>query len=54
MEGVLTGVVDAAVVCWASEVGSSRREARYCREAGWLFGGVRTGGGEGEGEGDYD
>jgi len=41
MEGVLSGVVDAAVVCWASEVSSSRREARYCREAGWLFGGGR-------------
>ncbi|OJD19995.1 hypothetical protein AJ78_00010 [Emergomyces pasteurianus Ep9510] len=54
MEGVLTGVVDAAVVCWASEVGSSRREARYCREAGWLFGGVRNGGSGGGGEGDYD
>ncbi|EFE36724.1 uncharacterized protein ARB_04249 [Trichophyton benhamiae CBS 112371] len=39
MEGVLAGVVDAAVVCWASEVGSVRREARYCREAGHLFGG---------------
>jgi hypothetical protein len=39
MEGVLAGVVDAAVVCWASEVGSTRREARYCREAGLLFGG---------------
>lgn len=42
MEGVLAGIVDAAVVCWASEVGSSRREARYCREAGWLFGGGAT------------
>ena len=39
MEGVLAGVVDAAVVCWGSEVGGSGREARYCREAGWLFGG---------------
>ena len=41
MEGVLSGIVDAAVLCWASEVSSSRREARYCREAGWLFGGGR-------------
>ncbi|PGG97108.1 hypothetical protein AJ79_09336 [Helicocarpus griseus UAMH5409] len=40
MEGVLTGVVDATIVCWASEVGSAGREARYCREAGWLFGGA--------------
>lgn len=39
MEGVLAGVVDAAVVCWGSEVGSTQGEARYCREAGWLFGG---------------
>jgi Plasma-membrane choline transporter len=44
MEGVLAGVVDAVVVCWGSEVGSeigrggARGEARYCREAGWLFG----------------
>ncbi|EEH43255.1 uncharacterized protein PADG_08075 [Paracoccidioides brasiliensis Pb18] len=48
MEGVLTGVVDAALVCWASEVGSTRREPRYCREAGWLFGGGRKGGGTSE------
>jgi hypothetical protein len=39
MEGVLACIVDAVVVCWGSEVGSSGRgEARYCREAGWLFG----------------
>ncbi|KAL2375051.1 hypothetical protein RJ035_004088 [Blastomyces gilchristii] len=54
MEGVLTGVVDAAVVCWASEVGSERREARYCREAGWLFGGERNRGRGRESEDDYD
>lgn len=36
MDGVLTGVVDAVVVCWASEVG--RGEVRYCREAEYLFG----------------
>ena len=46
MEGVLTGVVDAAVVCWGSEVRNG--EVRYCREAGWLFGDE---GGEGEREG---
>lgn len=47
MEGVLTGVVDAAVVCWASEVRNGG-EVRYCREAGDLFGGEegRFGGGE--------
>ena len=36
MEGVLTGVVDAVVVCWASEVRNG--EVKYCREAGWLLG----------------
>ena len=39
MEGVLAGIVDAVVVCWSSEVGSSGNgEVRYCREAGYLFG----------------
>jgi hypothetical protein len=38
MEGVVADIVDAAVICWASEVGIYGREARYCREAGWLFG----------------
>jgi len=38
MEGVIADIVDAVVVCWGSEVGGSGREARYCREAGWLFG----------------
>jgi Plasma-membrane choline transporter len=38
MEGVLACIVDAVVVCWGSEVGSSGQgEVRYCREAGWLF-----------------
>lgn len=36
IDGVLTGVVDAAAVCWGSEVG--RGEVKYCREAGYLFG----------------
>ena len=44
MDGVLTGVVDAVVVCWGSEVG--RGEVRYCREAGWLFGDGVEGGEE--------
>ena len=42
VDGVLTGVVDAAVVCWGSEMqgrSGGRGEGRYCREAGWLFGG---------------
>ncbi|KAI4847148.1 hypothetical protein E4T44_04683 [Aureobasidium sp. EXF-8845] len=40
IEGVIGGVVDASVVCWASETGGrgGASEARYCREAGELFG----------------
>ncbi|KAJ9499945.1 hypothetical protein H2202_004335 [Exophiala xenobiotica] len=39
MEGVLACIVDAVVVCWGSEVGSTGTgEVRYCREAGNLFG----------------
>ena len=47
MEGVLTGVVDAVVVCWASEVRNG--EVKYCREAGWLLGDGSEGGEEREG-----
>ena len=36
MEGVLTGIVDAVVVCWASEIRNG--DVKYCREAGWLLG----------------
>lgn len=38
MESVIADIVDASVICWASEVGIYGQEARYCREAGWLFG----------------
>ncbi|KAL4898434.1 hypothetical protein BDV59DRAFT_166850 [Aspergillus ambiguus] len=38
VEGVIADIVDASIICWSSEVGTSGREARYCREAGWLFG----------------
>ncbi|KAL9000256.1 MAG: hypothetical protein Q9188_005710 [Gyalolechia gomerana] len=38
IDGVLTGVVDALVVCWGSE--KVRGEVRYCREAEGLFGDV--------------
>lgn len=39
MEGVLACIVDAVVVCWGTEVGSTGTgEVRYCREAGNLFG----------------
>ena len=37
MEGVLAGVVDAAVVCWASE-GRQGGSGGYCLEANYLFG----------------
>ncbi|MCJ1358593.1 MAG: hypothetical protein MMC33_008593 [Icmadophila ericetorum] len=47
MEGVLAGVVDAVVVCWASEVRNG--EVRYCREAGWLLGDDTAREGEREG-----
>lgn len=45
MDGVLTGVVDAAVVCWGSELGRGQG-GRYCREAEWLFGESGGGGDE--------
>ncbi|KJK66548.1 Plasma-membrane choline transporter [Aspergillus parasiticus SU-1] len=38
IERVIADIVDASVICWSSEVGAYGREARYCREAGWLFG----------------
>ena len=37
MEGVLSGIVDASVVCWGSERGMAGVGA-YCLEAGYLFG----------------
>jgi hypothetical protein len=47
-EGIILGIVDAVVVCWGSEVGAIRGQgrnatARYCREAGELFGEVKRG-----------
>ncbi|KAI2913782.1 hypothetical protein CBS147320_10475 [Aspergillus niger] len=38
IEGVIADIVDASIICWSSEVGAYGQEARYCREAGWLFG----------------
>jgi hypothetical protein len=39
MEGVLGGILDAVLVCWGSEVGTDGRgDAKYCVEAGKLFG----------------
>ena len=37
IENVVGAVLDAAVICWASETGGNG-EARFCREAGELFG----------------
>ena len=42
MEGVLSGIVDASVVCWGSEKGMATGGA-YCLEAGYLFGEGRDG-----------
>lgn len=45
MEGVLGGILDAVLVCWGSEVGGDGEgEARYCVDAGRLFGGEVGGG----------
>lgn len=38
IERIIADIVDASIICWSSEVGAYGREARYCREAGWLFG----------------
>ncbi|PYH41172.1 uncharacterized protein BP01DRAFT_418929 [Aspergillus saccharolyticus JOP 1030-1] len=38
IESVVADIVDASIICWSSEVGVYGTEARYCREAGWLFG----------------
>lgn len=44
MEGVLGGILDAVLVCWGSEVGrDGTGEARYCVDAGRLFGNEATG-----------
>ncbi|KAF2728678.1 hypothetical protein EJ04DRAFT_581163 [Polyplosphaeria fusca] len=53
MEGVLGGILDAVLVCWGSEVGwDGRGEARYCVDAGRLFGDEVEGMGRGRGR--YD
>jgi hypothetical protein len=38
VENIVGGTVDATVICWASESAGGRGEARFCREAGELFG----------------
>ena len=48
MEGVLGGILDAVLVCWGSEVGrDGQGEARYCVDAGRLFGDEVNGRGRG-------
>ncbi|CAO2648239.1 Nn.00g075060.m01.CDS01 [Neocucurbitaria sp. VM-36] len=48
MEGVLGGILDAVLVCWGSEVGrDGSGEARYCVDAGRLFGNEVSGLGRG-------
>ncbi|PVI08598.1 hypothetical protein DM02DRAFT_722804 [Periconia macrospinosa] len=44
MEGVLGGILDAVLICWGSEVGrDGDGQARYCVDAGALFGNEVTG-----------
>ncbi|CAK1362021.1 Choline transporter-like protein ctl1 [Cercospora beticola] len=38
IENIVGGVIDATMVCWASETAGGRGEARFCREAEELFG----------------
>ena len=38
VENVVGAVLDATVICWASETAGGDGEARFCREAGELFG----------------
>ncbi|EME48258.1 hypothetical protein DOTSEDRAFT_147579 [Dothistroma septosporum NZE10] len=45
IENVVGATVDAAVICWASESAGGRGEAKFCREAGELFGGDNPRGG---------
>lgn len=45
IEGVLSGIVDASIVCWGIEKGTAGGGS-YCLEAGYLFGGGREHEGE--------
>lgn len=44
IEGVLSNVVDAVAVAYGSETNGGRSTAKYCREAGMLFGDEQPGG----------
>ncbi|KAK2592738.1 hypothetical protein QQS21_009542 [Conoideocrella luteorostrata] len=43
MEGILSGIVDAVLICYGSERRMERGHGRYCLEAAHLFGERRTG-----------
>ncbi|KAJ4287543.1 hypothetical protein N0V90_012246 [Kalmusia sp. IMI 367209] len=48
MEGVLGGILDAVLICWGSEAGrDGSGEARFCLDAGRLFGNEVSGRGRG-------
>jgi hypothetical protein len=42
MEGILSGIVDATVICYGSEQRMKNGNGGYCMEAATLFGGRRT------------
>ncbi|OAQ88755.1 ctl transporter [Purpureocillium lilacinum] len=43
MEGILSGIVDAVLICYGSERRMDRGHGRYCLEAAYLFGERRIG-----------
>ncbi|KAG6014838.1 hypothetical protein E4U41_004745 [Claviceps citrina] len=43
MEGILSGIVDAVLICYGSERRMERGHGRYCLEAAYLFGERRNG-----------
>ncbi|UKZ64382.1 uncharacterized protein TrAtP1_005597 [Trichoderma atroviride] len=45
MEGILSGIVDAVLICYGSERRMERGHGRFCLEAAYLFG-ERRGSGE--------
>lgn len=43
MEGILSGIVDAVLICYGSERRMERGHGRFCLEAAYLFGERRGG-----------
>ncbi|KAF4595959.1 Choline transporter-like protein [Ophiocordyceps camponoti-floridani] len=43
MEGILSGIVDAVLICYGSERRMERGQGRFCLEAAYLFGEGRAG-----------